>query len=104
MAEICKKWGSETRIRLRQKRPSERFSADIEEFLPSLLANSVGIELREAAERLGDGLAGACNHGGGIAVGAPHRLFQDLVDHAESQHVLSGDLHIGRGLLGLGPV
>src|ERR1700733_12707649 len=83
---------------------SERLSADIEEFLPPLLADGVSVHLFELTERLGDGLARVGDHGGGVAMRAPDRLLEDLIDHAESQHVLGGDLHVVGGLLRLGAV
>src|ERR1700761_4136771 len=83
---------------------SERFSANIEKFLPPLLSYSAGVQLLQFMERLGDRLAGGGNHGGGVAMGAASGFLEDLVDHAEAQHVLRRDLHAGRRFLRLGAV
>src|SRR6476660_6110543 len=85
-------------------RRSAQFSADIEEFLPSLLANRFRIKIAELVESLRDRLAGGSDHGGRIAVSAAGGFLEDAVDHAESQHVLRRDLHAVGRLLGLGAV
>src|ERR1700693_1458459 len=70
---------------------SAQLSADIEEFLPSLLADRVGIEIAQIGNRLSDSLAGGRDHGAGIAMCAARGLLQNRIDHAETQHVLCGD-------------
>ena len=60
--------------------------------------------LRRSLKACGDGVARGRDHGGGIAMGAAGGFLQDLVDHAESQHVLRRDLHAGGDFLGLGAV
>src|SRR3954463_7114079 len=83
---------------------SAELAADVEELLPPLLANTVGIEIAEVVEGFGDGIARGRNHGGGIAVGAAGGLLEDLIDHAEPQHVLGRDLHAVGDFLRLGAV
>src|SRR6516225_11886023 len=89
-------------------RPKRRFSpdlpADLEKFLPPVFANRVGIEVAQVTQSLGDGFARHGDHGSRIAVRTSDRLIEDAVDHAETQHILSGDLHAGRSLLRLGSV
>jgi len=43
---------------------SAQFSADIEEFLPALLSDHVGIEIAQLVESLRDRFPGGCDHGG----------------------------------------
>ena len=47
---------------------SAQLSADIEEFLPPLLANRGGIEVAQVVQGLGDGVARGRDHGAGIAM------------------------------------
>src|SRR5215475_14415032 len=72
---------------------SAQFPADIQKFLPPLLANCVAIEVAQLIEGGLDGLAGGRDHGGGVTVRAADRLLEDGVDDAESQHILRCDLH-----------
>ena len=51
-------------------------------------------------EGLGHRVADGGDHGLGVAVGAARRLGHDLVDDAEPEQVLGGDLHVGRRVLG----
>src|ERR1700749_3433902 len=83
---------------------SAQFPADIEEFLPPLLANRIRVEVAQIVKRLGDGFSSGRDHGRGITMGTADRLLQDLVNDAEAQHVLGGDLHAVGGFLGLGAV
>src|SRR5215469_7342518 len=74
-------------------RESGQFAPDIEEFLPTLLANRLSVQVAQLVKGLGDGVPGGRDRGGRVAVSAADRLGQDAVDDAESQHVLGGDLH-----------
>jgi hypothetical protein len=58
---------------------SAELATDIEEFLPPMPADAVGVQIAEVVEGLGDGIARGRDHGGGIAVGAAGGFFQDLV-------------------------
>src|SRR5215510_11451428 len=86
-------------VRSLPNRPPDR-----QKLLPPLLAHGVAIEPLELLDRVCDRLAGRCNGGGRIAVGAADRLGDDLVDDTEAGEVLRGDLHAGRGFLRLGGV
>src|ERR1700749_681953 len=84
-----------------EKPGSAELAADVEKFLPALLADRSPIHALHLVERLGDGIAGGRDHRGGVAVGAADRLLEDGVDDAEAEHVLGGDLHAVGGFLGL---
>src|ERR1700687_197901 len=62
---------------------SHQLPADIEEFLPALLADRVGTKIAQLVERLRDGLAGGCDHRLGVAMRAAGRLPQNGIDHAK---------------------
>lgn len=47
---------------------SGQLAADIEKFLPALVANHVGVEVAQVVQRLLDRIAGGGDHGGGIAM------------------------------------
>src|SRR6516164_205788 len=87
-----------------KRRSSPDLPADLEKFLPPVLANRVGVEVAQVTQGLSDSFARHGDHGGGIAMRASDRLLEDTVDHAETQHVLGGDLHAGRSFLRLGSV
>lgn len=76
----------------RRDKQSADLPADIEKFLPALLADGGGVHAAEVVEGLCDGVAGGGDHGGGIAMRAACRLLQYLIDHAEPIQVLRGDL------------
>src|SRR5439155_9926727 len=99
-------WGcrSSRHFSFHKNSASTHFPADIEEFLPPLLANHVAVEIAEVVKGLRDGITGGRDHGGGVAMRAAGGLPQDRIDHAEAQHVLRRDFHAGRGFLRLGAV
>src|SRR3954471_10923656 len=83
---------------------SAELAADVEEFLPALLADGGGVHSLQLIESRGDGVTCGGDHGGGVAVGASDRLLEDGIDHTEAEHVLGCDLHAVGGFLGLGTV
>src|SRR5437667_4695701 len=50
----------------RKNPASTHFPADIEEFLPTLFANHVGVEIAQIVQGLRDGVAGGRDHDGGV--------------------------------------
>src|SRR5215831_8571650 len=74
-------------------------SSDRQKFFPPLPADRLAAEQRELVERPGDRLAGRLDRGHRVAMGAADRLGDDLIDDAEADEVLRGDLHRGRRLL-----
>src|SRR6185369_2267717 len=77
---------------------------DGEELVAALPPYGFAVEPLQFAKRIGDGLAGRCNGGGRIAVGAADRFGDDAVDDTECGKVGRGDLHVGGGVLRLGGV
>src|SRR4051812_40445489 len=75
-------------IPLRPGTGSSELAADVQELLPPLRADGVAVEIAQLFERVGDGITGRGEDGGRVAVRAAHRLLDDLVDHAEAEHVL----------------
>src|SRR5262245_29757165 len=72
-------------------RESGELAADFQKLLPSLRANGIAIEIAQFVECFRNGFAGGGDHGCRVAMRPADRFLDDVVDHAEAQHVLRGD-------------
>src|SRR5690606_8567272 len=79
-------------------------AADLQKFLPPGVPDFVSGKTAEIRQRVRDDLAGGGDDCLRVAMGAPDRFGNDVVDNPETFQVFGGDLHVGRGLPGAGGI